>query len=210
MDSARSRFAVVSWWHNCEGSLEWLLLGNSGHGGSPRLWQKEEDSLSVLTDSSRRRQDGWDGPATRSWDDGAWSSSMRHYRRGGEKPTHGWAEAGSWCLLYRVKVRRGEAVRCRQMVTDGDGSSTRPFWLGRGNEGAALSDERKWRRPDASSILLLVREGEWQSVAQGAAALAGAVEARMLSEEGDDPRVGWLGQKWAASQADFRWNNEVN
>jgi hypothetical protein len=135
VDSARSWFTVVSWWCSCEGSSERLLLGNSGHRGSLWLRQKEEETLLVLTDNSRRRWDGWDGPATGSRGGGAWSSSMRCYERGGEKPTRGWAEAGSWCLLYRVIVQRGEAVRCRQMVTGGGGSSRRPFWLGRGNEG---------------------------------------------------------------------------
>jgi hypothetical protein len=61
-------------------------------------------------------------------------------------------------------------------------------------------DEGKWRQPDASLIPLPARGGEWQS-----AAPAGAVAARVLSKEGDDPRVGWLGQKWAASWANFRW-----
>jgi hypothetical protein len=135
VDSAQSRFTVVSRWHSCEGSSERFLLGDSDHGGSPRLCQKEEETLSVLTDSSRRWQYGWDGPATRSRGGGAWCSSMRRYERGGEEPTCGWAEAGSWCLLCRVEVWRGEAVQCRQMVTDSGGSSRRPFWLGRGNEG---------------------------------------------------------------------------
>jgi hypothetical protein len=40
VDSARSRFAVVSRWRSCEGSSERLLPGDSGHGGSPRLQQK--------------------------------------------------------------------------------------------------------------------------------------------------------------------------
>jgi hypothetical protein len=31
-----------------------------------------------------------------------------------------------------------------------------------------------------------------------------AVAARVLFEEGDDPRVCWVGQKWAVSWADFR------
>jgi hypothetical protein len=57
-------------------------------------------------------------------------------------------------------------------------------------KGEALSDEGKWRQLDADSILLLARGGEWQSVAKGAAAPVGAVAARVLSEEGDDPGVG--------------------
>jgi hypothetical protein len=141
VDLARRRFTVVSRWHSCEGSSEHLLSGDSSQGGSPRLWQMEEENLPVLIDSNRQWRDGWDGLATRSRGGSAWSSSMRHYGWGGEKPTCGWAEAGSWCLLYRVKVLRGEVVRCRQMVTGGGGSSRRPFQLGRGNEGGGA----KWR-----------------------------------------------------------------
>jgi hypothetical protein len=161
VDSAWSQFTVVSRWRSCEGSSERLLPGDSGHGGSPWLRQKEEVTLPVLTDNNRRQWDGWDGPAMRSRGGGAWSSSMRCYGRGGETPMCGWAEAGSWCLLYRVKVRIEEAVQCRQMVTGGGGSSRRPFWLGRGNDGAALSDEGKWRWLDADLIPLLARGGEW-------------------------------------------------
>jgi hypothetical protein len=53
--------------------------------------------------------------------------------RARRRETNAWVR--SWCLLYRVEVRRGEAVWCRQMVTDNGGSSRRPFRLGRGNEG---------------------------------------------------------------------------
>jgi hypothetical protein len=140
-------------------------------GGSPRLWQKEEETLPVLTDSSRWPWDGWDGPATRSRGGGTWSSSMRCYGRGGEKPMCGWAEAGSWCLLYRVEVRRGEAVWCRQMVTGGGGSSRRPFWLGRGNKGG---DTEWWGEMKETGCRFDSATHAWRRVTVGGARRGGA------------------------------------
>jgi hypothetical protein len=54
--------------------------------------------------------------------------------------------------------------------------------------GMVLSDEGKWRWPEACLIQLLTHGGERKSTAP-----AGAVEAQVLPEEGDDP--GWAG--WA-------------
>jgi hypothetical protein len=64
-------------------------------------------------------------------------------------------------------------------------------------------------RPDVGSIQLLACGGEWQSATQGAAAPAGAVAAQVLPKEGDDPRVGWLGQNGPRA-GPTSGGNEVN
>jgi hypothetical protein len=133
--------------------------------------KREEETLPVLTDSSRRRRDGWDGPVMRSRGGGAWSSSMRCSGRGGKKPIRGWAKAGSWCLIYRVQVRRGEAGRCRQMVTGGGGSSRRPFQLGRGNEGGGAE---WWREMKATECRFDSATRVWRRVTVGGARRGGA------------------------------------
>jgi hypothetical protein len=116
-------------------SPKFILADESDQGSPTWSYDEHEQGMVVLTNSSRGG--------------GAWSSSMRRYRRGGEKPMHGWVEAGSWCLLYRVKIRRGEAVRCRQIVTDSGGSSRQPFRLGRQNKGGntdLIGEEERSRR----------------------------------------------------------------
>jgi hypothetical protein len=99
---------------------------------------------------------------------------------------------GSWCLLYRVKVRRGEAVRCRQMVTDGGGSSRRPFRLGRGNErGAAdlMGEEERSRRHFVSPTHERGRATDSELWHVGAPGEAAAIP----SDQGGRKAPGWAG-----------------